>query len=363
MAVTNLNNYTQITRTLHPSDMLVSNSVRATIINILFVGAGSVTSLFGIIANIINIVVYVKHGVKDSATVQFLSLSASDCAFSILAFMSSVSVFVSRVRPYLTLLDPVSFSYCVAITREKVYSTSVMIIFIMSIERCFCVAFPFSVKRIFSKSRSIKAVICISVIFMASQIPEYLTVGLVWTYDRTVNKSRLMIWISRDKPFTDVWKNIILAGVLPVVSGITTTMCTAYMIAAIKASNKLRQLNVTGQRLNSSLKKTQVSNGVQSSNEKHGNMGKDARLTRTVISVAIIFIICNIPKCIVIASSIVGQFIPDFSILVSGKYSNLVSILYTITFVFEAINCASNFLIYYVCSRKFKTTVDHAFRK
>ncbi|CAG5129774.1 unnamed protein product [Candidula unifasciata] len=338
-------------------NILVNNNMRALVIDILFVGVGTLVSLFGIVANMISVVVYVKQGVNDSATVQFLSLSASDCVFSVLAAMSSVSVFFGRVRPYLTPVDPVSFSYCVAITREKAYSTSVIIIFMMSIERCFCVAFPFTVKRIFSKSRSVKAIVCVFSIFVVFLIPEYLTIGLVWTYDNKANSTRLMFWSSRDKAVIDVWKNIILSGMLPVVSGITTTICTAYMISTIRASNTFRHSGITGR--HSSVKITEVNNGVKSSLEKPSAQNKDVRLTRTVIAVAAVFIICNIPKCIVISSSVVGLFVPDFSLVITGRYDNLISVLLTITFVFEIINSSSTFLIYYAFSTKFKTSVDH----
>ncbi|CAG5129772.1 unnamed protein product [Candidula unifasciata] len=339
---------------------LVDDSVKDIISDVSFIGAGSVISLFGIITNILNIVVYLKQGIKDSATVQFLSLSTSDCLFSVLVFMSSLGVLVSRIETFRTILDPVSFTYSIVPVREKAYSVSISIIVLMSLERCFCVAYPFTVKLIFTKSRSILIIICIAAIFVASLIPEYLTKGLAWTYDKRSNRSRLTYWSSTAA--SDVLKNSILAGVLPVVSGVGTTFCTLYMISAIKASNKFRQSTAPSVRKcsDASTKENKTaSKRVTSKETKTNKQTKDARITRTVIVVNIIFILCNLPKCSVFSSSVARMYIPDFSLFTEGKYQNIVAILMTFTFVFEAINGASTFMVYYTFNASFKATVGH----
>lgn len=344
-------------------EFIVNTIIRDIIVDVLCIGACYLISVFGIVTNTISIVVYVKHGIKDSATVQFLSLSTSDCIHSMLIFMFSVSIFFGQVKPDLTAVDPTSFSYCITTAREKAYATSIIIIFLMSIERCFCVAFPFTVKRFFSKSRSIIAITCAALVFASFLIPDYLSTGLAWSFDSPLNKTRLMYWSSGSKPGSDLWKDIILAGILPVMSGITATVCAVYMISAIKASNKFRHFGLTENSQNSASRENEAHNGIKSPLAKLRKMKNDTRLTRTVITVDVVFIICNIPKCIVIASSAMPLFLPDFNFLASPKYHNIMAILYTITLTFEAINGACTFLIYYAFSTKFKETVDHTVRK
>ncbi|BFZ09749.1 hypothetical protein BsWGS_12788 [Bradybaena similaris] len=345
------------------SGVLIDDRIKNILSDILFIGAGTFISLFGIISNIISIAVYVKLGVKDSATVQFLGLSASDCVFSVLVLMSSVSIFFSQIKPDLTMVDSISFMHLVSATREKTYSVSMCIIFIMSLERCFCVAYPFTIKLIFTRARSAIVISCISIILVVVLIPEYLTKGLTWTFDNKLNTSRLMYWSTRDyRAAIEVGKNAILAGLLPLGSGVTVTICTLYMISAMQASSKFRQRAVVDKCREASSKEKYITKGIKSSEPKTHRLKTDARVTRTVIAVAIVFILCNIPKCIVVSHSVVVLYIPDFSLLVEGRYQNLISVLFTITFIFEALNGASTFIIYYAFSTKFKTALQHTLR-
>ncbi|CAG5129773.1 unnamed protein product [Candidula unifasciata] len=348
--------FTQGTNIQSPS-MLIDDSAENIIIDVLYIGAGFCISLFGIIANTINIIVYLNRGVKDSPTVQFLSLSVSDCVFSVLVLMSSVGYFFIKIKSKSTILDPTIFSHFVSASREKAYSISVLIIFVMSLERSFCVAYPFTIKLIFTKSRSIVTITFLTVILTAALIPEYLNNRLEWVYDTNLNSSHLVYWSSREATTLDVLRNTIFAAVLPIVSGVSATVCTIYMISAVKASNKFRQFAVTGKRLDTSLKDTSLSEIVQAQKTKTKKLTKETRITRTVIAVNIIFILCNLPKSTMVASSVANLYIPEFSLFVKGKYQNLVSVLITITFMFEAINGASTFIVYYTMNTTFKTTV------
>lgn len=345
---------------IHSSGVLIDDRIKNIVFDVLVIGAGTLISLFGIVSNIINIVVYLKLGVKDSATVQFLSLSASDCVFSVLVLMSSVSIFFSQIKPDLTMVDSISFMHLVSATREKAYAVSMCIIFIMSLERCFCVAYPFTIKLIFTRARSALIISCLSIIFVVVLIPEYLTKGLTWTYNNKLNTTRLMYWSTRDhRAAIEVGKHAILSGLLPLGSGVTVTICTLYMISVMQTSNKFRLRTVAGIRHEASSMEKYIPKGIKSSEPNTHRSKADARVTRTVIAVDIVFILCNIPKCIVVSHSVVVLYIPDFSLLVEGRYQNLVSLLFTITFVFEALNAASTFIIYFLFSTKFKTTLQH----
>lgn len=315
---------------------LVDELTREIVVNTLFVGVSSCISLLGIVANGINIAVYAKQGVRDSVTVQFLSLSVSDCAFSAIVLTTCVSALLSSVRPDVTVLDPGSVAYGLSPVREKMYSLSVAIIFLMSVERCFCVAFPFTVRSMFTKSRTIAAVLCIVLVLLVLIVLEYLTRGISWQYDQRFNSTRLLLWYSPNANSIDVVRNTILAGVLPVLSGAATTLCVLYMTKAIRASNRFRQSVVKTKRAVNS------SNGDQTNNESkllHETMTsfsrQDARMIRTVITIDIFFIICNVPKCMVLASSVVKIYIPLFNFIAQSKYRNVSMIIMTLTYTFE----------------------------
>lgn len=216
---------------------LVSDFVREVTEIALFVVTSSFVSMFGILSNTINIAVYLKIGIKYSASAQFFSLSVTDLFVSIQSLTSSLALLVDKVNSTLTALDPFSLAfYGLPQAREKVYSLSIVITFLLSVELCFCVLFPFTVQTMFTKSSSAKIIAVMAIVFGALLIPDYLTERLAWRQDYRYNTTRILHWISYGRVTFDIFKDVIFAALLSVLGCVTIIICSVIMIRKIHVS-------------------------------------------------------------------------------------------------------------------------------
>lgn len=333
----------------------VNSSVTDILQFALYVVVSLCLALFAFGAHVISIVAYSKMGIKDSPSVLFLSLSITDLTFSLLILASSTSILIGEINPLLTLLDPFSFSfYGEPAFREKVYSMSIVIIILLSVERCFCVIFPFRVKTLFTKSRSVKVISFVAFVFGALLIPDYLTQRLSWTFDPFLNSTRLLFWYSQNRTSFAVFKDVIFAAFLPITAGVVTTISAVILITKTRSSREFRNSAALGPDnviINSvGLDKYNLINKKLT--------GKDTRLCKMVVLLDAIFITCNIPKCMILFISVA-----DFRIDVPDKHENLALIITIIVYLFETINAAVNFWVYFFFCAKFRSACRQMFCK
>lgn len=354
-----INNFAHHNETMERTDV-ISHQVTSYIRVALVISTNSFISLFGTFANYINMVVFLKQGVTDSVTVQFFALSFADCMFCLFVLATSITVLFSEVSPNLTVLDPLSLSYCISLSREKLYSLSVIITMFLSVERCVCVMLPFTVKQMFTRWRSTATIVCASIFLAVLLVPEYITEGLAWKHDTRFNYTRLLFWHTKDRLQFDLFKNIVLTGILPVIASVTITVCAIIMIARIKTSTEFRQSKSSTAALSHDSKQTHQTSAQQSNTsnavlKRNKNLGnRDARMTRAIITVDVIFIVCNIPRCMVLVDTILELCIPKYNYHQGGEYQNLSTVILMVCFAMETVNASVNFFIYLVSSSKFR---------
>lgn len=330
---------------------LLSDKVRDIIVLVLIVQAGTCISLFGVVANVLNIFVYVRRGMEDSIAIKFLFLSISDFVYSALILIASMSRFVDSVAPNLTVLDAVSFSYSIAQISEKVYFTSVLSTVCISVERCVCIISPFNVRSIFTRTRSMLTVVGTSFMGLAFLIPDFFTSEFVWSYDPKYGSQRLVMRQKPGRENFEVTKDTIISAILPVMAGITTTLTTVLMIAALKSSNTVRNHSAS------------MNNGAEPAKYRSRQFLNrslsisDVKQAKTVIGINIIFMASCIPEYAILATTVVKHFIPEFSLLdYSGIYRNIVVVINCVAYTTEAFNCALPFVVYYRSSSVFRAT-------
>ncbi|GFN96881.1 chemosensory receptor c [Plakobranchus ocellatus] len=146
--------------------------------------------VFGLCANITNIVVFLKAGVKDNVTTLLLSLSASDLTFLIL-LSGRVCAFLIKyhdpewewpfARDFIETLP-----YWPAFT---FYAFSSYISVWLGVTCCACVAMPLQFKSVFTKSRTVKAVLILFTLAVSFHIPVMSMIRLAWETDSNTNHS------------------------------------------------------------------------------------------------------------------------------------------------------------------------------
>lgn len=314
----------------------------------------SLVAIFGIVSNTINIIVYVKQGVKDGVTITFIALSAWDLANCALCLITVVCFIISD---HFSLRDAdilaIQYVY-IGYTRGCTYVLSTIVTVYLSIERCICIVVPFKVKEIFTKSRAVYTNIGIVAFGMACFAPAWATQSLQWKKDTSRNITRLVLLVSDNRRQIDIFVDTFNGIVLPTVAQIIITISAFIMISGIKSSAKFRQrAAAAGESQATGAKPTTNNNNREKPRQTDGPgkvmTNKDAKVAQVVVLVAVIFFTCNLPVLMV---AYTRPFVPEMDV---GKaYYSLYTLVYTIVYAAGLINASVNIFVYYNVSTKFK---------
>ncbi|GFO08964.1 chemosensory receptor c [Plakobranchus ocellatus] len=135
-----------------------------------------VVSSFGVVSNIINLIIFTRLGLKDGMSVGLWSLSFSDFTVTAQTLGSSLCSLCGLLLPKDTRIPPGLVHYVSLLwSQDMMYLVSNWITTFISLERCVCVIRPFKVKEIFTRSRSIAVIIIIFLAHVISYAPIFAT--------------------------------------------------------------------------------------------------------------------------------------------------------------------------------------------
>ncbi|KAK3787625.1 hypothetical protein RRG08_034327 [Elysia crispata] len=198
--------------------------------------------LAGLITNTLNIVTFLKAGVKDSVATLLLTISISDaiflCFFAPVALrrgFSSLGANKNRVlyEMFLILFWP-------AFT---MYDFSAYTTIFLGVTRCACVAMPLKFKSVFTRKRTVISVIvlfCIDVLF---HIPVLSIFTLKWKTDAQRNTTYLSVSFVGDRidaAYKQTLNDIINKNTLQAVSITMIITCAALLSFKLYESSKVR---------------------------------------------------------------------------------------------------------------------------
>ena len=183
-------------------------------------------ALFGLVANILNIVVFTKIGLKDNVTITLLFLSISDLLF--LAITSSIIVgrymevhqrrHVWPFHLYIILLGPYWYAYIF-------YDYSSFISVFLASVRCACVARPLRFKSMFTKSRTLTILCLLFALAFILRVPVLTVFRLSWAVNPQTNSTFRSLKFSHN--FRDIYKanDILNRNIISWLAYITIIMC------------------------------------------------------------------------------------------------------------------------------------------
>ncbi|XP_059177682.1 uncharacterized protein LOC131957005 [Physella acuta] len=290
----------------------------------------SVFGATGIVANTLNICVFLKQGLNSSITLSFLAISISD-VFSLLALLwrnICLDVYINSLLPDVVLSE---FEYLTAAWPHGISAriTSWITVYITA-ERCLSIAAPLKVKQIVTPRRTVIVLLSIFLVNMLSLVPEYSTVYYDWKYYPDRNKTILGLAFRGNRAATQSLVFYFLtAFAIGVFISVTTFTCV--LVYKLKQTSKWRQSSTSDQAQNESI------------------TARDKKIVALVISVATVLMICYTPTVIL---SIFTVSIPGFS--VSGKYDKYFKTSWSFAFLLHAINSNMNFILYFKMSSSYR---------
>lgn len=297
-----------------------------------------VISIFGIVANIINMIVFFKQGLNTTINICFFSMAVSD-----LGSLVSQQLINLYNNPLFVDLDlPIvyhEFQYFTAILREIFAKITFLLTVYVTTERCFCIAFPLHVKQMITPRRTTTIIIVVYVTMILSFIPVYTTVYIAKNFYSNRNRTLFGLVFRKNKELVDGLV-FLFHSILGFLAFITVVILTGVLI--YKLNQKKTWLH--------------TANVYQSKSESVSN--RDKATMSMVILIASILIICYFPSVIL---SSVTICVPAFNI--GGRYTNTFIGLWAISVLMHNVNSSVNIFFYYKMSSKYRQTLRTTFLK
>lgn len=297
----------------------------------------SAIGVFGIIANVINVIIFYKRGLDNTVNISLFGIAISDLGSLITTLWMNIC--------FNPLLEE---SHSPMVTSEVQYLTAgwphvcftritCCITVYVTAERCTCITAPLKVKHIFTPTRT-KVIICSIYLLMAvSLIPEYITGYIGWKFYPPRNETLLRLVFTSDRPKIEGLV-FVLNSTLALCSFIAVIVCTVVLVWKLKVTAKWRQ------------------SSTFNLEQFHNFSVRDKKTVNMIVLIAIILIICYTPGT---ALLMVTFFEPEFS--VSGRYVNTFIAAWTFGLLLETVNSSVNIILYYKMSTRYRQTLRQLF--
>ncbi|KAK7501090.1 hypothetical protein BaRGS_00007575 [Batillaria attramentaria] len=301
------------------------------------IGVLPLLELFGVAGNLLNCVVFTRNGLGDRINLCLFCLSVADAGFLI-------SIFIAKNHSLLALFDDElerfwSAAY-VAYTPTFVLgflNLSNLLTMVISLERCACVLFPFTAKRIMKTKYMAVAVVAVCTTFFGlySLInTQFLVVRL---QDAKGDQTRWVLKVS-----TFYLNNRALVDGITVMS--IWVPCISIAVVATATAVTVGRLRLTV------IQRQELTQDQQT-------VTKETAVTNMLIAVCVVYVTCLTPS---VTQMLCRSFLPGYH--PSEKYCNLFAVLQTFSNLLEVTNSSVNVLVYLTMGSRFRSTARSIFR-
>ncbi|GFN79488.1 chemosensory receptor a [Plakobranchus ocellatus] len=304
----------------------------------------------GILGNILIIVTYFNIGLSSSINISYVALAFSDF-FCVLSNMwmalCSLPVFKRFAGQYFfpgAISSLTGAWVCECFTRITAYMTA-----FISMERCLSVMMPLKVSSIFTRGRTSAAVIVIYGLNIALASYGFVIIRFVKKFSPFYNKTIVTTNYAWSPLLEDVYNFVLIFQSFPalMIPLVTVIVCTAFLSLSLRRSAAWRRSMVstdqTSDERDKSLDKLPAA--------RQRNL-KEIQLAKTVVLVAVVFIVCSSPNAI---NVLVASVLPEYR--ATGRYGILFRFTNFITFALSMVNSSSNFFIYLSTGSIFRRTL------
>ncbi|KAK0046071.1 muscarinic acetylcholine receptor M4 [Biomphalaria pfeifferi] len=297
-------------------------------------------SAFGVMSNIVNMVIFVKLKLKNSMSLGLFALSLTDFYVTLFKLASSLSNLVQILYPD-SPVDPMMICGYLFNLSYVFYLVSCWITTMLSIERCFCVVSPFKVRQTFTRGRCLTIIILIYVVHISIHLPIFFSTQIKWVAVQIEDNSTLSdihiqkLVLDDNSAWWETLSDIVVGTTLSLLSQVLLVISTIWMIVCLMTSSKIRKLPAHDTRVTNSRNENKVTKSLD-----HTLSQKEKRMVTTVLWLSIILSASNIPRFI---TTFVHHTVPGMDV---GAYENLDKILWDISYLVVTTSCCFNILIY-----------------
>ncbi|KAL8616341.1 hypothetical protein ACOMHN_056284 [Nucella lapillus] len=292
--------------------------------------------------NIINMVVFYKHGLKERINACLFTLSLVD-----LLSVTTISGFCSDILYMFTIGKGAELGYSArffidyyVVGMYGLVTASQVVYSVIALERCLCVTRPLLVKNFMATKTTVIAMWVVIVLITGCFVP---IAGVRYNVMCVFDPAQSYIYyVSYPEEFyfrnqfvMDFLYTVMYGLFFPFFSLVCVTVCT--VVTAVKLK-KLAQWRETV---------SSASDSVTS---------RDVAITRMVVVTSILFIVCITPGVVMRSSFLI---VPDLKF--GGRHDNLAWVFRRFYMLGSVINNTFNFFVYYFYGSKFRETTRRMF--
>ncbi|CAG5134074.1 unnamed protein product [Candidula unifasciata] len=297
-------------------------------------GPGQCVAVIGVLVNVVNVVVFLKQGLRDSVNISLLGLTISDLGSLIILVLLNLCWAPAVTKLHLPFY-PHQMMYFLFYGHTAFSRVTTGLTAWIAFERCLCIVAPLKIKTLITPGKSVMVICVLYVITIASVTPIFYTSKFVWITDPIRNTTVLSyVKIAEGRIIDDII--YIINNVLPLLFFILIVSCTAILVTTLHRNAKWRQQMTAS--------KTQVVSK------------RDTKVTQMVLAISVVFIVCYIPGALFFLLPLTNQ-----EMKVAGSERNFVIAIVSIMLLLEGIQESANFFIYIEMSSKFRATFQQLF--
>ncbi|GFO26307.1 peptide receptor gpcr [Plakobranchus ocellatus] len=299
--------------------------------------------IFGVIGNILIILVYTRLGFSETIHASYMALAASDllCVLSVNWIAICNTPLINLLLDRLSIVTDLSpFTQLTGARPHLVFSkTTALITAWISTERCLCVVFPMKVKLIITRTVNTVVLVMIFIIGWGPVMNSYIAVRYELREDPLKNQTRLFFFASGNDHSLHISAYFLYYVAFPVFSWVVVIVNATVLIIKLKQSANWRK-----QHLN-----FPTTSATQSTTSMRTN-----RVTKTVVIVASIFIVCSLP---IFFAFFTWTYLPKF--YQKTKFRDLFLLNASLVFLSNEVNSSVNIIVFTVTGARFRSALLH----
>lgn len=293
-------------------------------------GIGQCVTIMGLGTNLLNIITFVRQGLRDTVNISLLGLTVSDLGSLVFLFFINICWTPAIMKMDLPFYPEQMMYFLfwghVIFTRVTTGTTAWI-----AFERCLCIAAPLKVKEIITPRRTIIYIFVLYATMMATIAPMFYTSRLAWIFDKSKNKSLLgYIKIKNRNGIEDLV--YLINNFLPAIFFVLIVICTLVLIKTLRKNARWREQTTALTRSSA------ISN-------------RDTKVVKMVVIISTVFICCYAPGAVFFV-----WLVADPEMKIDGRQKNLMLAVFSILLHLEGINATVNFFVYAKMSSKFNIT-------
>ncbi|XP_005101922.1 neuropeptide receptor 15-like [Aplysia californica] len=304
------------------------SQLSSTIIRVYLLGP---LSLFGVVANLINIIVFSRMNKRLTVNISLLALAVSDCLGLLGTLWTSICLHPLVLKSNNLPFIPEEIEFVTGTWIHLVFiNITKSLTFIICAERCLCILLPMKVKILITVRR-IKVIICFLFLWgVASQYIMLHTTRVVWKFSEERNATLLGTklmenWGKIQLPFLVV-KNIVSHYII----SFGIAIMTVINVVKLRLQSKWRQ----------SVSQTRTSATITR---------RDSRVASTVIAICVIFLLCFLPGSVMFTATLT---VPGLNRV--GRHREMFEGFVSVLILLQNVNSSVNIFVYFIINAQYR---------